>query len=690
MTLSDVLRLPKTLWKEFPLSSHDPAKWFSAFNKVEEIVKSSNYPDPDNCLLTLYEYALEHNAPKNTRLMISLVFYFDALNRLTDCENVIERAKECALNEFRLTAIEKVAELLSNGFSLRVFLGLYYYLPKRSGEWIESMRRYDETHKPIPEDYVKTLEPYLETFRKEDENLLASIGDFTMRMFKRQAGILPPPSLQGIAETETEEEEDLTLLFKSCQVENQRLPCIEESTVQMESVMTIEEDDISCGVMSPQQITIIPEEKEDEVKEMERTKETDLPKVTRKRPFWSFKETVLPFRGVREDEIDKENTYETLLKPNRTSEQEKSAPLTQKTIVPIVLPAAATAIKEEENVKIERPSPMKIKKSANSRPPPPPPSLPTINNSDRGDTTKDPISLLIEQSNAIVGGEKFLLLRRIGRGGFSNVYCVMNHDRQMRAIKRIELSHDSKEALPLFQNEINLLTSLRDTNRVINLFKYEITRSELVMVLEYAEQDLKSHLKMRRESGALSDQFMVFIWSEMLACVKVIHDRRIIHLDLKPENFVIVNGMLKLIDLGISQRLPVDCTHMDLQKPMGSLVYMSPEQLISVLKGQSPEAVPGQESKMRLKTDVWALGAILFEIVHGKSLFGRINQTAIIAAIISPTAINFYPVENPILDMSLKRSLVREVDKRATVDELICICSTMPTSDSSKGRYSHR
>lgn len=42
-----------------PLSSHDPAKWFSAFNKVEEIVKSSNYPDPDNCLLTLYEYALE-------------------------------------------------------------------------------------------------------------------------------------------------------------------------------------------------------------------------------------------------------------------------------------------------------------------------------------------------------------------------------------------------------------------------------------------------------------------------------------------------------------------------------------------------------------------------------------------------------------------------------------------------------
>lgn len=61
---------------------------------------------------------------------------------------------------------------------------------------------------------------------------------------------------------------------------------------------------------------------------------------------------------------------------------------------------------------------------------------------------------------------------------------------------------------------------------------------------------------------------------------------------------MIVNGMLKLIDLGISQRLPVDCTHMDLQRPMGSLIYMSPEQLASVIKGHVAEAAPGRESKV--------------------------------------------------------------------------------------------
>ena len=71
------------------------------------------------------------------------------------------------------------------------------------------------------------------------------------------------------------------------------------------------------------------------------------------------------------------------------------------------------------------------------------------------------------------------------------------------------------------------------------------------------------------------------------------------HLDLKPENFVIVRGMLKLIDLGISQRLPVDCTHMDLQKPMGSIVYMSPEQLNCIARGHLTNPSEDEEPKVR-------------------------------------------------------------------------------------------
>ena len=69
---------------------------------------------------------------------------------------------------------------------------------------------------------------------------------------------------------------------------------------------------------------------------------------------------------------------------------------------------------------------------------------------------------------------------------------------------------------------------------------------------------------------------------------------------------MIVRGTLKLIDLGISQRLPVDCTHMDLQKPMGSIVYMSPEQLNCIAGSRLGNQDGGDEPKVR-RTSLFSL-----------------------------------------------------------------------------------
>ncbi|VDK31987.1 unnamed protein product [Taenia asiatica] len=146
----------------------------------------------------------------------------------------------------------------------------------------------------------------------------------------------------------------------------------------------------------------------------------------------------------------------------------------------------------------------------------------------------------------------------------------------------------------------------------------------------------------------------------------------IVHLDLKPENFVIVRGMLKLIDLGISQRLPADCTHMDLEKPMGSLIYMSPEQLNSIAGGNFANINDGNDAKVRLKTDIWALGVILYEMLHGQTPFGRAQRTAIMSAILSPAVtIHFPHVNNTKLGEALRRCLVRDIRRRASIDDLL-------------------
>lgn len=252
-----------------------------------------------------------------------------------------------------------------------------------------------------------------------------------MGQFKSKVSAPPHPSLEGINEEE-EVDNSATISIKPH----------ETSTVHMDSRI---QDESSFVVMSAQQ-----SDAEETVADY-RTKSTP---TSPKWLFWNFKESRFPFRGinlnkylienfssvslgaVREDEIDKENTYEALLKPQQATEN-KSDP--QNAGVP------------------------KVKVKGVTKPQNPP--LTNI------DVNSDLISELIETSNVVVGGENFIFLRKIGRGGFSSVYCVMNRERQMRAIKRIELSSDSNEVLKLFQNEVNLLASLRDTNRVINLFK---------------------------------------------------------------------------------------------------------------------------------------------------------------------------------------------------------------------------
>lgn len=65
----------------------------------------------------------------------------------------------------------------------------------------------------------------------------------------------------------------------------------------------------------------------------------------------------------------------------------------------------------------------------------------------------------------------------------------------------------------------------------------------------------------------------------MLEAVKVVHDAGIVHTDLKPANFVLVKGALKLIDFGIAKAIPSDTTNIARDQQIGTANYMSPEAL---------------------------------------------------------------------------------------------------------------
>lgn len=264
-----------------------------------------------------------------------------------------------------------------------------------------------------------------------------------------------------------------------------------------------------------------------------------------------------------------------------------------------------------------------------------------------------------------VMGKAYHKLKVIGRGGSSQVVEALDESsREVVAIKIVDLDGESREVRNAYMNEIALLRNLQGSKHVITMYDYELVDDTLYVVLEKGDTDLSTHIKTRAQK--IDATFIRYFWKEMLHCVKVIHDRNILHSDLKPANFLLVKGNLKLIDFGIASSIPTNKTSVVKDVQMGTINYMSPE---SVKHGDDINGT----FKIPLKSDVWSLGCILYTLVYGKNPFAQYKtQFHKIRAISSDDVkIEFPPLEDDSLLDTLHLCLTRDIDKRASIDELL-------------------
>ena len=213
---------------------------------------------------------------------------------------------------------------------------------------------------------------------------------------------------------------------------------------------------------------------------------------------------------------------------------------------------------------------------------------------------------------------KFRLLERIGAGGMAEVFLAKPTDASLSkllAVKRILPAHASDaKFLEMFKREGAIAMQLRHM-AIIAVHEMGSIDGQYYLSMEYFPGQPLSVLirKLREAKVELDPAIKALIVKNVAEALHYVHEFRdfgdvseIIHRDVNPGNIMIgYDGVTKLIDFGIAKDLNKELTKIDSLK--GKYPYMSPEQ------------VAGE--KLNRQTDIFSLGAVLWEILVGRKLF---------------------------------------------------------------------
>ncbi len=206
---------------------------------------------------------------------------------------------------------------------------------------------------------------------------------------------------------------------------------------------------------------------------------------------------------------------------------------------------------------------------------------------------------------------RYRIIRLLGEGGMGAVYeAEQDQPRRRVALKIIKAGWASPELLRRFEQEFQILGRL-DHPGIAQIYEAGTADSGFGLQPFFAMEIIRGEPLTEYANGRrLNTRERLALMIQVCEAVQHAHERGIIHRDLKPGNILVhENGQPKILDFGLARLTESDAQatrQTDMGQLLGTLAYMSPEQVLA-----DPSAIDA-------RSDVYALGVILYELLAGK------------------------------------------------------------------------
>ncbi|HEV2668758.1 MAG TPA: serine/threonine-protein kinase, partial [Blastocatellia bacterium] len=279
-----------------------------------------------------------------------------------------------------------------------------------------------------------------------------------------------------------------------------------------------------------------------------------------------------------------------------------------------------------------------------------------------------------DQKQSLLGRKigRYQILSLLGAGGMGEVYLAQD-PRLGRKLALKFLPQEftrNQDRVQRFAREARAASALNHPNIITIHEMGEIATADgslRYIVTEYVEGETLRQRMARAPQRRIEPSEAIDIAMQIAAALSAAHDAGITHRDIKPENVMVrPDGLVKVLDFGLAKLMTpppetIDTDAATLAREMRT----TPGMILGTLRYISPEQARGRDVDAR--SDIFSLGAVLYEMITGEALFAGETTADIIAAIINkePEPLERYVREAPAeLARIVRKALAKDREQR--------------------------